>query len=281
MRDFSRSTGELTYGQVAQADFTYIDPLAIQFGINSEGKISQFLPETKQAVRHIDANNDDYFGNREIVNNDANLVYNIYRHRSGYGTRQYATEQVGLPLNSDGPEYEQDARMDENAGQGFNQMMPHSVQRSHPMMDCNQCHLDANDNNADAIEARLGVNANGFANVSAYLIALNNLAIVRNNTNQEVNVNQNAGFRLDANIDPDGFVVNQQTDWVVFDDGFPLSYSNHPVKEGTVGIFTDPFYNRTYPRAARIAGPLNQALLNKMLNDVRNNNEGVQFKSVR
>jgi hypothetical protein len=149
------------------------------------------------------------------------------------------------------------------------------------MMDCNQCHLDANDNNTDAIEARLGVNANGFANVSAYLIALNNLAIVRNNTNQEVTVNQNAGFRLDANIDPDGFVVNQQTDWVVFDDGFPLSYNNHPIKEGTVGIFTDPFYNRTYPRAARIAGPLNQALLNKMLNDVRNNNEGVQFKSVR
>ena len=62
LRDFSRSTGELTYGQIAQADFSYIDPLAIQFGINSEGKIAHFLPETKQAIRHIDSNNDDYFG---------------------------------------------------------------------------------------------------------------------------------------------------------------------------------------------------------------------------
>lgn len=283
LRDFSRTTGELGYGQIAQADFSYIDPLAIQLGVNSEGKIAQFLPETKQAIRHIDYQNNDYFGGAQgpTVNNDNNLVYNIYRQRSGYGTRQYDTEQVGLPLNSDGPEYEQDARMDNNAGQGFNQFMPHSVQRSHPMMDCNQCHLDANNNNTDAIEARLGVNDNGFANVSAYLIALNGLQILRNNTNQPVNVNQNVGFRLDANTDPDGFVVDQQTDWVVFDDGFPLSYSNHPIKEGTIGLDTDPFYSRIYPQAARISGPFNQALLNKMLNDVRNNNEGVQFKSVR
>jgi hypothetical protein len=91
----------------------------------------------------------------------------------------------------------------------------------------------------------------------------------------------NAGFRFDANIDPDAFTVDQQLDWVVFNDGFPLSYSNHPLKEGTIGIYTDPFYNREYPRMARISGPLNQALLNKMLNDVRNNNVGVQFKSIR
>jgi hypothetical protein len=281
LRDFSRSTGELTYGVVTQADFGYIDPLAIQLGINSEGKIAQFLPETKQGFRHVDANNNDYFSTQVIVNNNANLIYNVYRQRSGYGLRQYATEQVGLPLNSDGQEYEQYAQMDQNAGQGFNQFMPHSVQRSHPMMDCNFCHLDANNNNANAVQARLGVNPNGFANVSAYLAALDNLAILKNNTNQPINVDVNAGFRFDANIDPDAFTVDQQLDWVVFNDGFPLSYSNHPLKEGTIGIYTDPFYNREYPRMARISGPLNQALLNKMLNDVRNNNVGVQFKSIR
>ena len=30
IRDYSRSTGELTYGVIVQADFSYIDPLAIQ-----------------------------------------------------------------------------------------------------------------------------------------------------------------------------------------------------------------------------------------------------------
>ncbi len=279
-RDFSRSTGELTLGVVAQADFTYIDPLALQFGVNSEGKIAQFMPETKQAVRHIDYQGNDYFGNQVIVNNDANLTYNIYRHRSGYGTRQYNTEQVGLPLNADGRDYEQDARMDENAGQGYNQFMPHSTQRSHPMMDCNMCHLDANANNADAIAARYGVNPNGFANVSAYLAALNGLQIIRNNTNDAVTVNQNAGFRLDANIDPNGFVVNQQTDWVVLADGYPLSYTNHPFKQGTIGLDTT-FYTRTYPRMAAISGPFNLGLLTKLTAEVINNNEGVQYKSVR
>ena len=46
-----RSTGELTLGFIAEADFTYISPLDQQYGINSEGKISQFLPETKHAGR--------------------------------------------------------------------------------------------------------------------------------------------------------------------------------------------------------------------------------------
>lgn len=281
LRDFSRATGELTLGVVAQADFTYIDPLAIQFGINTEGKISQFLPETKQNVRHVDRNGNDYFGTQVIVNNDANIVYNSYRHRDGLGLRQYNTEQVGLPPNSDGQEYVQDARQDQNAGQGFNQFMPHSVQRSHPRMDCAFCHLDQNANNADAIQARLGVNPNGFANVSAYLAVLNGLAIVRNNTNDAVTVDQNAGFRLDNVLDPNGFSVVQQTDYVVLADGFPLSYNNHPIKYGTVGIQTDPFYDRQYPRIARVAGPLNQALLTLLLNEVRANNENVQYRGTR
>jgi hypothetical protein len=281
-RDFSRATGEYTYGVIAQADFTYIDSLAIQLGINSEGKISQFLPETKQGVRHIDAAGNDYFGTKVIVNNDANLVYNVYRHRSGYGLRQYATEVVGLPLNSDGLAYEQDARMDQNAGEGYNQMMPHSVQRSHPRMDCEFCHLNANDANAAAVQARYGVNPNGFANVSAYLAVLNGLNIVRNNTNQAVAVNAAAGFRFDANIDPDGFTVNRQTDYVVFNDGYPLSYSNHPMVTGRPGLSFDPFYQRAYPRLAQVSGPLNQALLTKMVGGtVRVANTGVQFRANR
>ncbi|MCC7385003.1 MAG: hypothetical protein IT384_24370 [Deltaproteobacteria bacterium] len=281
LRDFSRSTGEYTIGVIAQADFTYIDPLAIQFGINSEGKISQFEPETKQRVRHVDAAGNDYFGTQVIVNNDANIQYNSYRDRAGYGTRQYATEQVGLPPNADGQDFEQDARMDNNQGQGFNQMMPHAVQRSHPRMDCNICHIDTNAANANWVQAVFGVNPNGFANVSAYLVALDGLNITRNNTGDNVAVNAAAGFRFDANIDPNGYSVDMQSDWVVLADGFPLAYNNHPIKLGTVGITTDPFYDRQYPRLARTAGPLNQTLLNAILNEIKVNNEGVQFRGTR
>lgn len=281
LRDYSRSTGELTYGAIVHADFTYIDPLAIQLGINPEGKISQFEPETKQAIRHVDANNQDFFGTRVIVNNDANIVYNVYRNRAGYGLRQYNTELVGLPPNSDGPDYEQDARMDQNAGEGFQPFMPHTTQRSHPLMDCATCHIDVNNANADAVTARYGVNPNGFANVSGYLAILDGLQIIRNNSNQAVNVDQAAGFRLDADIDPDAFVINRQLDWVVFDDGFPLSYTNHPIKQGFYNLYTDPFYQRQYPRLAQVAGPLNQALLQLIQNEIKVANVGVQYKAIR
>jgi hypothetical protein len=283
IRDFARWSGEYGYGVIAQADFTYIDPLAIQMGINSEGKISQMLPETKMMVRHVDYQNNDYFGTRVIVNNDANLVYNVYRDRAGYGLRQYATEVTGFPPGSDGQQYEQYAQMDDNAGQGYNQMMPHSIQRSWgAIMDCTSCHMDVNQANADAILAKYGANPNGFANVSAYLTALDGLNIVRNNTNDAVTVNAAAGFRLDANIDPNGYSVDQQTDWCVrVADGFPLCYNNHPMKQTGYGLGFNPQYARTWPTLAPMSGPINVYLLNKLQNEILVNNANVQFKQGR
>ncbi|MCB9651034.1 MAG: hypothetical protein H6730_31255 [Deltaproteobacteria bacterium] len=285
LRDYARSTGELTWGAITEADFTYIAPLEMQYGINSEGKISQFLPETKMAVAHTDVNNNQYFGTQVIVNADANIQYNVYRDRAGYGLRQYNTEVVGLPLNSDGPLFEQFAQMDNNAGQGEQQMMPHSVQRSHPMMDCENCHMNVNQNNTDAVLARYMANANGFGNISAYLAVLANTGITRNNSNQAVIVDAAAGFRFDANIDPTAFNVNQQSDWCVLYDGnnngFPLCYNNHPIKEGVYGLRFDPQYARAYPNMAHMAGPLNDRLLGKMVNDVIVANENVVYKGLR
>ncbi len=285
LRDFARSTGELTYGVVAEADFTYIAPLEQQFGINSEGKISQFLPETKQMVAHTDAENQEFFGTRVLVNNDANIQYNVYRDRAGYGLRQYATELVGLPPNSDGRLFEQYAQMDENAGQGSQQFMPHSVQRSHPLMDCTNCHLDLNDGNEAAIMARYMANPDGFGNVSDYLAVLENTGIVRNNSNELVVVDAAAGFRFDENIDPAGYSVDQQSDWCVLYDGnnngFPLCYNNHPLKQGNFGFSFSPQYARPYPRLAPVAGPMNGFLLQKLFNEIRVDNEGVQLRGIR
>jgi hypothetical protein len=284
LKTLSDDTGELTIGVMAEADFTYISPLDQQFGINSEGKISQFEPETKQHVSHTDRNNNNYFGTQVIVNNNANIQYNVYRDRAGYGLRQYNTEQVGLPPNSDGQIYDQFAQMDNNAGQGHQQMMPHSLQRAHPLMDCANCHLDQNQANAAAIQARWMANPNGFANVSAYLAVLQNTGITRNNSAQLVVVNAAAGFRFDANIDPTAFSVNEQSDWCVLyngvDNGFPLCYNNHLIKE-TYGLNLDPQYQRAYPTFASTAGPLNSRLLTKMLVEVKANNEGVQYRPGR
>lgn len=285
LRDYARSTGELTYGVVAEADFTYIAPLEQQFGINSEGKIAQFLPETKQMVAHTDVNNQEFFGTRVIVNNDANIQWNVYRDRAGYGLRQYATELVGLQLNADGQRYEQYAFMDNNAGQGSQQFMPHSVQRAHPLMDCENCHLNLNADNTDLVMARFMANPNGFGNVSAYLQVLENTGIVRNNSNDAVIVDAAAGFRFDADIDPDGYSVDQQSDWCVLYDGnnngSPLCYNSHPLKQGTFGFSFSPQYARPYPRLAPVAGPLNSFLLGKMFEEIRVANEGVQLQAGR
>lgn len=277
LRDFMRSTGELSYGVVTEADFTYISPLDMQYGITSEGKIGQFLPETKQQVAHLDKDNNEYFGTKVIVNNDANIAYNLYRDRAGYGTRQYNTEQVGLGYPSAGLPAEQFAQMDQNAGQGHNQMMPHSVQRTHPvMMNCvsSGCHLDANAANADLVAARWMANPNGFANQSAYLDVLTNVGVItRNNSNQDFIVDVANGYLMgNANVDPTAFNVDQQTDYCVFEDGFPLCYNSHPAKIA-LGSPANPAWNgqyvRAYPTFAQMAGPMNTYLLNKMLNLVK------------
>jgi hypothetical protein len=286
LHDFSRSTGELTIGQIAEADFTAITPLDRQFLINDEGKISPSLPETKQQVAHTTYDNQQYFGTQVIVNANANIAYNVYRNRDGYGLRQYATEVVGLPPNSDGLLFDQDAQMDNNAGQGTQQFADHSVQRSHPLMDCTNCHLDLNQANAAAVGARWGYNPNGFANVSAYLAVLQNTQITRNNSNQNYVVNAAAGYRFDANTDPTAFNVNQQSDWLVDQaTGFPYVYNNHPLKETTYGHRFDPSYARAYPGSlsvdAAVAGPLPLSLITKMSTRIIVNNEGVQLRGVQ
>ncbi len=287
IRDYMRSTGELTIGAVAEADFSYISPLDNQYGINSEGKIAQFLPETKMYVAHTDQNNNNYFGDpangaQQLVLNDANIQYNSYRDNKGYGLITYdAANSVGLDPATDGQPYDIDARMNENAGHGSNQFVPHSSQRSHPLMDCENCHIDVNDNNTDLIKARFMANPNGFANVSAYLAVLENVDITRNNSNAVLDVVAAAGFRFDANLDPDGYGVESQSDYCVIEaDAFPLCYNNHPYRLRTYG--TNPQVNRSYPTFFNeSAGPLNLQLMNLMFNQVKAANMQVILKGPR
>lgn len=290
-RQYAPSTGELTLGQIFEADFTAIAALDMQYGINSEGKIAQFLPETKQHVALVDQNQQNYFGDIFPLLNDANINYNVYRNRDGYGLRQYNTEPVGLPANSDGPTVDQLASMDLNAGQGHNQMMPKSVQRSSPLMDCTNCHLDVNAANLDNILARWMAKADGFANVSDYLtVVQDNNGIQRNNSQQfwgqDVAIAA-LGYRFDAATDPNGYTVDQQSDYCAYydinneglaPDGFSFCYNNHVMRQGFGDRYRNGLikYTRGYPTFLNtVAGPLTQGLMNKMFNLVKVQNEGV------
>jgi hypothetical protein len=252
LHDFSRATGELTLGLVVEARVDAISPLDLQYGINAEGKIAQLLPESKQHVAHTDYQAKEYFGTQIIVNDDASVRYNVYRDRLGYGLRRYAIEPVGLPLNSDGLIYVQDPLMDGNAGLGSQPFMPHTVQRSHPRMDCTNCHLDLEGTNEDAIAARYGYRPDGFAGVSSYL------------ANAEVVFDANAGYRFDTTV-----VV--QADWCLDrETGFPYCSSNHPPRVAPI-----PSYRREHP------GSLSLELIRKLSSEVRAVDVGVQLRGPR
>lgn len=285
LRDFSRATGELTLGMVVEEDVTAVSPLDLQYGINAEGKIAQLLPESKQQVAHTDQLGSEYFGTQVVVNDDASIQYNLYRHRSGYGLRQYETELVGLPPNADGPSFDQVAQMDANAGQGAQPMMPHTIQRSHPLMDCTSCHINPDLSNTDAVAARFMLNPQGFGNVSAYLDVLANTGIRRKDSNRTYSVDPTAGYRFDANTDPTAFVVDQQSDWCVDQTtGFPYCYGNHPMRHGSLGITVPQRYQRAFPGdhvvQARTAGPLNLELIEELYQVVVED-EGVEYRGVR
>jgi hypothetical protein len=244
LRDHSRATGALTLGRVVRADVDAISPLDLQYGINAEGQIAQLLPEAKQHVSF-----------------DGDPSPRVYRHRSGYGLRTYATEPVGLPPGKDGPLYDQDPRMDANAGGGAQPFMPHTVQRSHPRMDCTSCHLDPSRSNEDAIAARWGYNPLGFAGVSAYLERAQTI------------FDRRTGFRF---TEP----VLQQADWCVDrETGFPYCASNHPMRVDVL-----PPYRRDYPGTltldARTAGPITLKLIQK-LESITVEDVGVQYRGPR
>lgn len=145
-------------------------------------------------------------------------------------------------------------------------MMPHTVQRSHPRMNCTGCHFDVNGGNEDLTWARYGANELGFAGTSAYLAIMAQSSIVRDNTNDIVFVDESAGYRFDASIDPVGYTVDSQLDYKVMlregERGNPLAGSTHPAM--TMRMSFDPDYRPLFPTFSLSASPLNETLLDKL-----------------
>ncbi len=271
-------SGVLSIGFIQQADFTWISSQEWMMGINSRGKISPQIPETKGFFRHITRDNQNYAVTVLGANTNAAQAatgYKTYRDRLGYGnvTNAFAATtgvQVGIKTvdvygNTDPqgvPVYNHDARSDENGGLGQQSFMPHSVQNRTQVRNCQSCHFNLNGaNDANQVNyamAQVGANPNGYqAANSGYIQFFQNETAVRNNIAQNVTLNQ--GFLFDANTDPAGTdgLAHRLDYYVRLADGFPLSFNNHPIMNQA--SYVDNRYRRNYDSTA--AGPFGQELL--------------------
>jgi hypothetical protein len=270
-------SGVLSIGFIQQGDFTWIASQEWTMGINSRGKISPQIPETKAFQRHVTKDNVDY--NVVVLAANANAVqantgYKTYRDRLGFGnyTNVFAATQgvqvgiktVDLYGNTDPTNitnYNRDARSDVNGGLGHQSFVPHSQVGRSQVRNCTGCHFDLNGaNNANQVayaQAQVGVNPNGYqAAQSGYVQFFQNHTVTRNNVAQNVTLNQ--GYLFDPNTDPDGNDgLAHRLDYNVLFDGFPLVYNNHPMLSNA--SIVDPSYRRIYDPTA--AGPFTQELL--------------------
>jgi hypothetical protein len=270
-------SGALSIGFIQQADFTWIASQEWIMGINSRGKISPQLPETKAFSRHVTKDNQQY--NVTVLGANTNAVqaangYKTYRDRLGFGnyTNAFAAAngavQVGIKTvdlygNTDPngvPGYNTDARSNDNGGLGHQAFTPHSQQNRTQVRNCTGCHIDlaANANQIAYAQAQVGANANGYqAAQSGYVQFFQNVTVTRNNVAQNVSLAN--GYLFDANTDPQGSDgLAHRLDWTVrLADGFPLTYSNHRLLNNAAIV--DPKYRRIYDPTA--AGPMTQDLL--------------------
>jgi hypothetical protein len=269
-------SGVLSIGFIQQGDFTWIASQEWTMGINSRGKIAPQIPETKAFQRHITKDNLNY--NVVVLGANTNAAqaatgYKTYRDRLGFGnvTNAFAAAQavqvgiktVDLYGNTDPqsiPNYNTDARSNDNGGLGHQAFMPHTVQGRAQVRNCTGCHIDLaqNANQIAYAQAQFGANPNGYAAAqSGYIQFFQNETAIRNNTNQPVTLAN--GYLFDANTDPQGTDgLAHRLDWTVrLADGFPLVYSNHPMLSNASVV--DPKYRRIYDPTG--AGPLTYELL--------------------
>ena len=277
---YSSISGVLTPGRVVQKDVTYMSTLDLQIGINSHGKVSQFTPAGKMFFRYLTAaRGDDHFAL------ETGASYKTYRDRLGWGNRVYdQDEPVGL-APQEGLTMNNNRRANENAALAYNPVVPHTTQ--HKPRNCTNCHVPvghdydpAGDAYALQAAAAWGVHPDGTdARVSAYLDAIPESmqrysgavyetsagflipdAAERDHGDVAADIHTAGGAAMFAGATP-GDNYAHRLDWVVLEDGFPLSSSSHNRIDGGNGLPRDP------DRWG--AGPLNNTILTKLRDRVR------------
>lgn len=256
--DWDRITGEITIGKQGWFDFTFVDMLDLQLGIDAKGKISQFIPaRLKVFVRQTVLGGQNQAEEFMSQVGDEQHVWKTYRDRTGFGNLLHEA-QAGIEnapgfsavcLEQSGY-CDEDPRKNVNGALGVDQMESHAVQRR--ARDCQACHLAPGGGGRDKVGAVYGFNPRGYTReTSAYL-------------RQIQSIETNHGNYSTANglvIADDG--IEHRLDYMVEEaSGYPFVFTLHTRTDGGRGYATyDP----------DSAGPINKQLIDKLVRVQVNN----------
>lgn len=175
--DWDRVTGEVTLGTQGWFDFTFVNLLDLQLGVDAKGRIGWMVPTrlkifVRQSVLNPATNSAFDFMTQV---GDGDHVWKTYRDRVGYGNLLHNSawgverapgfapvclEPIGF--------CDADPLKNRNGGLGADTMAPHATQRR--ARDCSSCHLDEGGGGLPRVSAVYGWNPQGFtAATSAYL----------------------------------------------------------------------------------------------------------------
>lgn len=236
--DWDRVTGRSTLGKQGWFDFTFVDLLDLQLGINAKGKLAQFLPaRLKLFVRAsvLDPGRDAAV---ELMSQmgDPDHAWKTYRDRVGYGNLQSGafggvTDAPGWAPTCLEPQgyCDQDPRKNDNGALGVDQMEPHSIQRR--ARGCTACHLGEAGGGLERVSAVYGWNPRGYTpETSAYLSSI-----------ADVQTPHGAYSTADGFVIADDGIPHR-LDWMVDEEtGYPYAYTLHVRTDGGRGYPThDP-----------------------------------------
>ena len=240
--DWDRVTGQTTLGKQGWFDFTFVDMLDLQLGVDTRGKIGELIP-TRVKVFVRGSVLDPGTGRATEFMSE---TWKTYRDRVGYGNLVRGASGI-----SDAPGWapiclepvgfcDQDPLKNLNGALGMDTQAPHSIQKR--ARDCTSCHLDAGGGGLAKVSAVFGWNPQGFtAQTSAYLRRIQS-------------IQTNHGNYTTAN----GFVladdgIEHKLDWLVDESsGYPLMCTVQGRTDGGRGY-------ATYDPAA--AGPITKPLI--------------------
>ncbi len=247
--DWDRVSGQSTLGKQGWFDFTFVDMLTLQLGVNAKGRIAQFIPtRLKLFVRQLVVDPATGRGVEFMQTvGDPQHAWKTYRDRVGFGNlvqnaQSGVTGSPGFsPICLETQGYcDEDPRKNRNGALGIDTMEPHAIQRR--ARACTACHLDDRSANLPTVSAVYGWNPEGYtAQTSAYLAQIQSVQTAHGNYTTA------DGFV----IDDDG--IRHRLDWLVDEEsGYPLAYTLHPRTDGGRGY-------QTYDPDA--AGPIGKSLI--------------------
>jgi hypothetical protein len=236
--DWDRVTGETTLGKQGWFDFTFVDLLDVQLGINAYGNIAPLVPTRVKPFLRASVLNPATNTPLEIMQRfgDPSHAWKTYRDRVGFGdlvqgAQSGVTNAPGwAPICLEPMGFcDQDPKKNLNPGLGADTQSSHSIQKR--PRDCGSCHLDEAGGGLARVSAVFGWNPQGFTKeTSAYL----------NKIAQTVTPHGTYSTADGFTLSDDG--VRHKLDWLVEEtSGYPLVYSLHGRVDGGKGYSTyDP-----------------------------------------